>query len=153
VHAVHVREAKCQRLASYAVHTYIGAVNTADDDEIDDVDAMWRSVLLDLGPAGQDDRDVQVRTEVAEGLPARVLLDRCAGADMLVLGTASDVPGSARSAGPVIRALLRRAPCPVVVISAAKDDLAAPAAWNARTGTPPEHAPVAVRPQVVPVGV
>jgi hypothetical protein len=31
------------------------------------------------------------------------------------------VPGGMRSAGPVIRACLRRAPCPVVVISAAQD--------------------------------
>jgi len=144
VHAVHVREAKCHSLASYAVHTYNRGVKTAEDD---DIDAMWRSVLPDLGAAGQDGPGVEVRTEVVEGLAARVLLDRCAGADMLVLGTASDVPGSARSAGPVIRALLRRAPCPVVVISAAQD----PAAWNARTA--PAPATVAVRPQVVPVGV
>ena len=40
---------------------------------------------------------------------------------MLVLGTASDVPGALRSAGPVIRACLRRSPCPVVVISGAAD--------------------------------
>ena len=40
---------------------------------------------------------------------------------MLILGTVSDVPGASRSAGPVIRACLRRAPCPVVVISAAQD--------------------------------
>ena len=40
---------------------------------------------------------------------------------MLVLGTVSDVPGASRSAGPVIRACLRRAPCPVVVISEAQD--------------------------------
>jgi hypothetical protein len=40
---------------------------------------------------------------------------------MLILGTSSDMPGAMRSAGPVIRACLRRAPCPVVVISAAQD--------------------------------
>jgi nucleotide-binding universal stress UspA family protein len=144
VHAVHVREAKCHSLASYAVHAYNRGVKTPEDD---DIDAMWQSVLLDLEPAGQDGPDVEVRTEVVEGLAARVLLDRCSGADMLVLGTASDVPGSARSAGPVIRALLRRAPCAVVVISAAQD----PAAWNAGTASVP--AQVSVRPQVVPVGV
>jgi hypothetical protein len=38
---------------------------------------------------------------------------------MLILGTSSDEPGSPRSAGPVIRACLRRASCPVVVISEA----------------------------------
>ena len=135
VHAVHAREAPCHSVASYA------AVPPQDRPEGVSVDVMWRSVMPDAVPG------VEVRTEVVEGLAARVLLDRCAGADMLVLGTASDVPGSARSAGPVIRALLRRAPCPVVVISAAQD----PAAWNARTA--PAPATVAVRPQVVPVGV
>jgi nucleotide-binding universal stress UspA family protein len=144
VHAVHVREAKCHSLASYAVRSSNRGVKAAEDD---DVDAMWQSVLLDLGPAGQDRPDVEVRTEVVEGLAARVLLDRCSGADMLVLGTVSDVPGSARSAGPVIRALLRRAPCPVVVISAEQD----PAARNARTAL--AHVPVPARSEVVPVGV
>jgi nucleotide-binding universal stress UspA family protein len=109
VHAVHVREAKCHSLASYAA--------AASPSAEDDIEAMWRSVLHDQGGA------LPVRTEVAEGLAPRVLLERCAGADMLVLGTASDVPGSSRSAGPVIRACLRRAPCPVVVISAAQDQI------------------------------
>ena len=129
VHAVHVREAKCHSLASYAA--------AASPSAEDDIEAMWRSVLHDQGGA------LPVRTEVAEGLAPRVLLERCAGADMLVLGTASDVPGSSRSAGPVIRACLRRAPCPVVVISAAQDQI-------------PRHEPP-VRPldtrDAVPVGV
>jgi hypothetical protein len=38
---------------------------------------------------------------------------------MLVLGTSGETPGGVGSAGPVIRACLRRAACPVVVISAA----------------------------------
>jgi nucleotide-binding universal stress UspA family protein len=109
VHAVHVREAKCHSLASYAVAASPGAE--------DDIEEMWRSVLQEAGGTAQ------VRTEVVEGLAPRMLLDRCVGADMLVLGTASDVPGSSRSAGPVIRACLRRAPCPVVVISAAQDQI------------------------------
>ena len=106
VHAVHVREANCHSLASYAV--------PASPSAEDEVEEIWRAVAAEHG-------SVQVRTEVADGLAARVLLDRCAGADMLILGTVSDVPGASRSAGPVIRACLRRAPCPVVVISAAQD--------------------------------
>jgi nucleotide-binding universal stress UspA family protein len=129
VHAVHVREASCHSLASYAV-----AASPRAEDGIED---LWRSVLPDQGSAAQ------VRTEVVEGLAPRVLLDQCAGADMLVLGTASDVPGSSRSAGPVIRACLRRASCPVVVISAAQQRI-------------PRHEPP-VRPAdsrvVVPAGV
>jgi nucleotide-binding universal stress UspA family protein len=108
VHAVHVREEHCRNLASYAVPAL------PDEDDIsNDIDDIVRTVQ-----AG-----AQVRVEEADGLAARVLLDRCAGADMLVLGTSGDVPGGMRSAGPVIRACLRRAPCPVVVISAAQDPM------------------------------
>jgi nucleotide-binding universal stress UspA family protein len=107
VHAVHVREANCHSLASYAV--------PASPSAEDEVEEIWRSAQA------EHDGSVQIRTEVVDGLAARVLLDRCAGADMLILGTVSDVPGASRSAGPVIRACLRRAPCPVVVISAAQD--------------------------------
>jgi nucleotide-binding universal stress UspA family protein len=105
VHAVHAREAPCHSMASYAARA------EARPGDID-VDTMWRSVMPRLVPG------VRVRTEVAEGLTARVLLERCEGADMLVLGTAGDGPGASRSAGPVIRACLRRAACPVVVIGA-----------------------------------
>jgi nucleotide-binding universal stress UspA family protein len=125
VHAVHVREANCHSLASYAA--------AASPSAEDDVEEMWRSVLHEEASA------VQVRTESAEGLAPRVLLERCVDADMLVLGTASDAAGSSRSAGPVIRACLRRAPCPVVVISAAQDRI-------------PRHEPP-VRPADVHVGV
>ena len=108
VHAVHVREANSRSHASYAAP----ASPTAEDD----VEQILRAAAAEHG-------SVQIRTEVADGLAARVLLDRCEGADMLVLGTVSDVPGASRSAGPVIRACLRRAPCPVVVISAAQDSV------------------------------
>ncbi len=110
VQAVHVREEFCHSLASYAAHL----PSTADEVSID-INDIVRTVRSDIAPG------VVVRVEEADGLPARVLLERCAGADMLVLGTSGDVPGGLRSAGPVIRACLRRAPCPVVVISAAQD--------------------------------
>jgi nucleotide-binding universal stress UspA family protein len=116
VHAVHAREAPVHSMASYASCAVRAGARPGEVD----VDVMWRSVMPVLAPG------VLVRTDVAEGLAARVLLERCEGADMLVLGTAGDVPGgsgSARSAGPVIRACLRRAPCPVVVISADQEPL------------------------------
>jgi nucleotide-binding universal stress UspA family protein len=113
VHAVHAREAPVRGVASYAVRPQ---ALPADADA--DVDVMWRSVMPDLATG------VPVRTEVASGLTARILLERCEGADMLVLGSAGDAAGPSRSAGPVIRACLRRAPCPVVVISAAREPLA-----------------------------
>jgi nucleotide-binding universal stress UspA family protein len=63
---------------------------------------------------------VSVRTEIAEGLAARVLLDRAANADMLVLGRTAHAPDPYRAAGPVIRVCLRAAPCPVVIIGTAE---------------------------------
>jgi nucleotide-binding universal stress UspA family protein len=120
VHAVHVREAKCYALASYAgpASASPGSPGSPDDDGVA-IARLWRSVMPGPGPCS----DVEIRTEVVDGLAARVLLDRCAEADMLVLGTVSDPCGAPRSAGPVIRACLRRAPCPVVVISAAQDPI------------------------------
>ncbi len=59
---------------------------------------------------------VGVRTEIAEGLAARVLLDHAADAAMLVLGRTSYGPDPYRAAGPVIRACLRGSVCPVVII-------------------------------------
>jgi nucleotide-binding universal stress UspA family protein len=108
VHAVHVREAPCHSMASYAMPSqgYPGDV---------DLDIMWKSMLSEVAPG------VLVRTEVADGLAARELLERCSGADMLVLGTSGDMPGAMWSPGPVIRACLRRAPIPVVVISAEQE--------------------------------
>jgi nucleotide-binding universal stress UspA family protein len=118
VHAVHVREAKCYSLASYAVSAAGGSEGSEDEADVDIAELRCSVVPDQTSSLG-----VQVRTEVVDGLAARVLLNRCAGADMLVLGTASDTSGALRSAGPVIRACLRRAPCPVVVISAAQDSI------------------------------
>jgi nucleotide-binding universal stress UspA family protein len=113
VHVVHVREELCHSLASYAAPAPVTAEVT---DEVSvDIEGLVRSVPTDQAPG------VQVRVEAVDGLAARILLDRCAGADMLILGNSGDVPGELRSAGPVIRACLRRAPCPVVVISAEQD--------------------------------
>jgi nucleotide-binding universal stress UspA family protein len=104
VHAIYVQEAPLHSPASYAVPTPTDSY--ADDTE------MWKAALADIAPG------IQVHTETAVGLVARILLERCKGADMLVLGTANDVPDQAWSAGPVIRACLQRSPCPVVVIGA-----------------------------------
>jgi hypothetical protein len=65
-----------------------------------------------------------VTTELAEGLVVRVLLDRAAGADLLVLGatTPASMPKAGLAigptAGPVARACLSRADCPLVIVSA-----------------------------------
>jgi nucleotide-binding universal stress UspA family protein len=130
VHAVHVCEGPLYSPASYAVPAPEDTCGLPADDV-----QLWKVVLADLPPG------IQVRTESAVGLVARVLLDRCRGADMLVLGTANDVPDQAWSAGPVIRACLRRSPCPVVVISAELEG-----AWGRDPGREvmPREAPAAV---------
>jgi nucleotide-binding universal stress UspA family protein len=126
VHAVHAREAPCHSMASYAVPAQGGPAGV-------DIDVMWQAVLPARIPG------VLVRTHTVDGLAARVLLELCEGADMLVLGTVSDTPGATRSAGPVIRACLRRAPCPVVVISAAQDPLPR---WDPAAPSEEMHVPV-----------
>jgi nucleotide-binding universal stress UspA family protein len=62
----------------------------------------------------------QLTAEVANEPPARVLLDRAAHAEMLVLGTtrpASQAGQPPQAMGPVARPCLRLAHCPVVVVS------------------------------------
>jgi len=69
------------------------------------------AILQDvLGPAQGN-----VSAEVVEGLAERTLVDRSAGADLLVLGSAS-ANMAGRSIGPVIRTCVSRAHCPVVVV-------------------------------------
>lgn len=121
--AVLAVEAGCHRIASYA------APRPAE------VQGSWgsaRDVLRSaVSQAATRFPRVGVRAEVAEGLAARVLLDFADGADMLVLGRTFHGPEHHRGAGPVIRACLRAAACPVVVIGLAEalaqsDDLADP---------------------------
>lgn len=62
----------------------------------------------------------QIITDLASESPVRALLDRAAGADMLVLGAdrPARTPGQpAPALGPVARTCLRVARCPVVVIA------------------------------------
>ncbi len=73
-----------------------------------------------LGPASA----IPVTVEVAEGLATQVLLDRAAGAELLVLG---GVASTGRDAiGPVARDCLRHPPCPIVVVSWERADIPVP---------------------------
>jgi nucleotide-binding universal stress UspA family protein len=74
-----------------------------------DLAAAVRAVF---GPAPPD----YLVTEVVEGQPERALPEKSAGADLLVLGSASARGLAGRSLGPVIRTCLSRAHCPVVVV-------------------------------------
>lgn len=78
------------------------------------------TMLAVLGPMPHDD----VTIEVAEGTPERALVDLSAGADLLVLGSASAHALAGSSIGPVIRTCLSHAHCPVVLVS--PQDRAAP---------------------------
>lgn len=67
-----------------------------------------------------------VTVELAEGTAERALVDRSAGADLLVLGSKSPPSLAGHSIGAVIRTCLSRAHCPVVVVAqATTDDTAA----------------------------
>jgi nucleotide-binding universal stress UspA family protein len=111
VHAVLALESACHQVASYAVPTPRHSTGS------------WgaaRAVLRrSVNETARLFPGVTVRTDITEGLAARVLLDHAQEADMLVLGRASHGPDPYRGAGPVIRACLRSAPCPVVVIGSA----------------------------------
>jgi nucleotide-binding universal stress UspA family protein len=111
VHAVLALESACHQVASYAVpapRQTSGSWGAARE-------VLRRSVseAVSLYPG------VTVRTEITEGLAARVLLDHAREADMLVLGRTDHGPDPYHGAGPVIRACLRAAPCPVVIIGPA----------------------------------
>jgi nucleotide-binding universal stress UspA family protein len=60
-------------------------------------------------------------SELIDGSPARALIDQSAGAELLVLGTAEHADLSASegppAVGPVARACLRAAACPVVIVT------------------------------------
>jgi len=68
-------------------------------------------VRAELGPGAVD----TVTTQVVHGMPERALVEESAGADLLVLGSASAAV-TGRSIGAVIRACLSHAHCPVVVV-------------------------------------
>ncbi|MEU3980837.1 universal stress protein [Streptomyces sp. NPDC026672] len=79
-------------------------------------DAPTRSALdriRDLYPA------VDLEGGTVPGTPARALLDASRAAAVVVVGAHHRPDGPRRCPGPVVRALLRRAHCPVVVVPSA----------------------------------
>ena len=63
----------------------------------------------------------RLSSELVEGSPARVLIGQSAGAELLVLGAAEPASQSASegppAVGPLARACLHRAACPVVIVA------------------------------------
>jgi nucleotide-binding universal stress UspA family protein len=88
--------------------------------------AAARRLAADVRAALGDAAGIDLETEVIEGTPERVLARASADADLLVLGTGRQSPVAQvdplivdRPVGPVIRACLSRACCPVVIIGPA----------------------------------
>jgi nucleotide-binding universal stress UspA family protein len=115
LHVVHVRDKHAVLPAPYAPLS--AGQDTAERAAQESaVQAMVREAA---GPATCP----AVELELADGLPSRVLIDRAAGAAMLVLGSTragsvTDAPvGKPRAPlGPVARDCLRADPCPVVIV-------------------------------------
>lgn len=83
----------------------------------------------------------ELRVEAVEGLPAKVLLDRACGAELLVLGglTAAPGPGGHQPGdhvSPVALACLRAASCPVVVVTSPVVPVSASPALPASSALP-----------------
>jgi nucleotide-binding universal stress UspA family protein len=94
--------------ACAAAQPTVAQERAAADDELTHV------LSLAFGPA----LPAELSAELVRGVPERVLIDRSADADLLVLGSPPP-PGPAvagRPVGPVVRACLHRARCPVVVV-------------------------------------
>ena len=124
VHAVLALESGCHQVASYAVPA--PRSSTGSGGAAREVLHMSVREAVSLYPG------IRVRTEITEGLAARVLLDHANNADLLVLGRTAQGPYQYRGAGPVLRACLRAARCPVVVIGqpAPDPDDQIPESWQ-----------------------
>jgi nucleotide-binding universal stress UspA family protein len=124
VHAVLALESGCHQVASYAVPAPRSSTGSG---------GAAREVLhISVREAVSLYPGIRVRTEITEGLAARVLLDHASNADLLVLGRTAQGPYPYRGAGPVLRACLRAAPCPVVVVGppAPDPDDQIPESWQ-----------------------
>ena len=97
-----------------APYAEVGGNHAASDAKAAVHSGLAAAIRVAFGPVAP----ACIDTELAEGVPERVLIDRSAIADLLVLGTAWSQDAGGLSVGPVIRACLSRARCPVVVVSA-----------------------------------
>ena len=95
-----------------APYAAVGAAPTGQEELASARAGLAATMRAEFGPVTPDG----VTAELADGVPERVLVGRSADADLLVLGVTSPAWLAGRSAGPVVRACLARARCPVVVI-------------------------------------
>jgi nucleotide-binding universal stress UspA family protein len=111
LYVVHAWEPAARR-ASYAI---LGDSPACGQERLrakDNLAAIMRAAFGTEVPVG-------MTAEIAEGMAERVLVDRSRDAGLLVLGAAAGAGATRRPAGPVIRACMRSARCPLVIITAA----------------------------------
>ena len=111
LHVVHAWEPAARR-ASYAI---LGDSPAGGQERLRARDNLAAVMLAAFGA----DMPTGITAEITEGMAERVLADRSRDADLLVLGAAADAGMTGRPAGPVIRACMRSARCPLVIITAA----------------------------------
>jgi len=92
-----------------------GSIPTGEEDREAAREGLAATIRAAFGP----EMPAGVTVELAEGMPERVLVDRSAAADLLVLGPPHPPWMVGRAAGPVVRACLEHARCAVVVVTAA----------------------------------
>ena len=90
-----------------------GAMNTPDDFSTDARNTLI-AVLADEGITA--DAPVPVTTLVAEGNPARALLDAAEGADLLVVGSRGHGGFTGVLVGSISQQCVHHSKCPVVVV-------------------------------------
>jgi nucleotide-binding universal stress UspA family protein len=100
-----------------APYAAVDATLTCEEKQAEARRGLAAALRAEFGPAVPDN----VTSDLAEGVPERVLVDRSGGAGLLVLGVSHSAWLDGRSAGPVVRACLARARCAVVVISDANE--------------------------------
>jgi nucleotide-binding universal stress UspA family protein len=111
LHVVHAWESVAGR-ASYAI---LGDSPASGQERSRANDHLAAIMLAAFGTDVPDN----LTAEVAEGMAERILAHRSKDASLLVLGAAADAGVTGRPAGPVIRACMRSARCPLVIITAA----------------------------------
>jgi nucleotide-binding universal stress UspA family protein len=122
-------EARLRRAKLHVVHAWEPAVRRASYAILGDSTVSGQERLRARGVLAAVMRGVYgseippgITAELAEGMAERVLVQRSREASLLVLG-AADAHLAGRPAGPVIRACMRGARCPLVIITAPADAL------------------------------